>query len=162
MALLKTYTVAKLAILLNCCMGFIYSRPAVQWHWLVFKEKSQNVTGLICTWDGHRHVCATLSILPFSSHSSSTQVFTSGTLLYCHRAPGQYTFPDTQHVFYSNEFTSFHPFYMSTLLWSPRNPSSWRLELCPGTGHQVKMPWAAWSSQIPLPGAWRKTPRMQG
>jgi len=77
--------------------------------------------GLICTWDGHGHVCATLSILPFSS---STQVFTSETALQCHRAPGQYTFPDTQHVFYSSELMSFHPFYMSTLLWSPSNPSS--------------------------------------
>lgn len=161
MALLKAHTVARLAILLNCCMHFICRRPAVQWHCLVLKEKSQNVMGLICTWDGHRHVCATLSILRFSSRSSSTQVFTSETVLCSHRAPGYNTFPDTQHMFYSNESTSFHPFYVSTLLWSPSNPSSWRLELCPETGHQVKVRWAAWYSLIPLPGTWRKTPRMQ-
>lgn len=117
MALLKAHTAAKLAIVLNYCMAFIYNRPAVQWHWLTFKEKSQNVMGLICTWDGHRwDICPTVSILPFSSHTGSTQVFTSQTFLYCYRAPGQYTFPDIQHVLYSSEFTSFHLFYVTTLI----------------------------------------------
>lgn len=80
MALLKVLTVAKLAILLNCCIGFIYSRPAVQWHWLAFKEKSQNVIGLICTWDGHRHVCppspsCSSSATPAALRSSLVRLF---------------------------------------------------------------------------------------
>lgn len=65
--------------------GFVCSRPASQWHQLEFKEKSQNVMDLICTWDRHRYICATISILLFSDQSNSTQVFTSETVLYCHR-----------------------------------------------------------------------------
>lgn len=56
MALLKAHPAAKLAILVNCCTGLIYGRPAVQRHWLVFKEKSQAAVGLVCTRDGRQHV----------------------------------------------------------------------------------------------------------
>lgn len=49
----------------------------MQWHWLVLKDTSQNVTDLLCPWDVQKRACASLPILPSSRHSSSTCVFTS-------------------------------------------------------------------------------------
>lgn len=161
MALLKACRVAKPAILLNWCMGFSYSSTAVRRHCLVFKEKSQNVMGLICTWDRHRHVCAIHSNLPFSSTPAALRSLLLGLFHIVIELLGRAPFLIPS-MFYSNEFTSFHPFYMSSLLSSPYIPSFWRLELFPGAGHQVTVPWAALSSLSPLPGAWRKSTRMQG
>jgi len=73
MALLKAHTVAKLAILLNCCMGFIYSRPAVQWH--LYLKRSPRMS-----WVSFAHGMGTGMFVPPSPSCPSPAALRSSLL----------------------------------------------------------------------------------